>query len=135
MIAWDFSWGSSPQRPSLGDRHAVWHDRMVNSLYLLTYPARWQDDEETLVRRYSADWGQQGPQTVWQILSSRRSVARLARRFDLLHVLGISMPRTVHGNLRLNTEVLHVLVVVRLPIAWCDDLDLRLAIAVVPHCV
>ena len=37
--------GSCPQRPSLGDRRAVWHDRMVNSLYLLTYPVRGRGDE------------------------------------------------------------------------------------------
>jgi hypothetical protein len=35
-----------PQRPSPGDRNAVWRDRVANNLYLLTYPARERDDDE-----------------------------------------------------------------------------------------
>ncbi len=34
-----------PQRPSLGDRRDVWRNKMVNSLYLLTYPVGVRIDE------------------------------------------------------------------------------------------
>jgi hypothetical protein len=46
--------GNCPQRPSLGDRRGVWRNRMVNSLYLLTYTAsRWHDESAWSIRRVS----------------------------------------------------------------------------------
>ena len=45
MVACGASVWRCPQRPSLGDRRDVWRNKMVNSLYLLTYPVRVRIDE------------------------------------------------------------------------------------------
>lgn len=50
MVACGASVWRCPQRPSLGDRRDVWRNKMVNSLYLLTYPAECNIDETELMK-------------------------------------------------------------------------------------